>query len=105
MITIGTTVIAAASGTLPGRSLVAEHRLADEQARVADRARDDEVAEGEREGEDRAGDEAGDGERQRDAAEGRRAARAPRSAAASSSERGTRSRAAWIGRIMYGSQT
>ncbi len=72
MITIGTTVKAAASGTLPEVPWWEQHRLADEVARVAEHRGDDEVAEGQREGEDGPGDDAGESERQGDMAKGRR---------------------------------
>ena len=87
-----------------GRALLRVDRLAENERRRADDLRDDVVAERERKGEDRPGDEA------RRSASGKITWRnvcrgsAPRSSDASIRVAGTRSSAACIGRIMYGSQ-
>ena len=102
MIMIGTIEYAAAIGKSPSAGVVIDH-VADE-LRVAHQARDDVVAEGQREGEDRSGHEGREDERQDDPAEGRprlgRQGRRTPPAASRGRARGRRR----SGRIMYGSQ-
>jgi hypothetical protein len=104
MMTIGTTVKGGGQRDIAGGALLRIDGLADEQSRRADDLRNDVIAKRQRKGEDRTGDDAGKGQRKQHVA--KRLLRVPpRSDEASIRLPGTRSSAAWIGRIMNGIQT
>ena len=105
MITIGTSASVAANGRLLAVPMFVVDDVADElRARAADEQRRDEVAERQREGEDRAGHDARAAPAAASPLRSVRQARAPRSPEASSSESGMRSSAPYTGTIMNGSQ-